>query len=444
MAKQIKAIKCPQCGSVDNKQIKDDYYKCENCGAQYFLDSDDVNVNVKHSFDNSRPAPTGIKPVKALGMILVVMVAMSIFVIMITKGFKNSVSTFGNANITGFRDNSELDFPMTTNGKDAYIFSLSSRYYSSLSSTPNSRNGIYYSFLDANNGKMVKTEPITALDKLTESKARKFSDGNYYIVANKKKVMRIDAANMSLEDITVSMFEKDPAYTSGIASVEFVYDSQGEGFKVMTNTGKELFYYPLVNKSYTQQEFYNNYHGMKTLLPGAKDSTYYVFTLKSTINRDVEMRQEDQVQLLKVVYKYNAGGPQTIADRPTWYQGNIRGSKMELTQIGERERVVSYKNLTPDKLYFNPHILYYDKNHLLIKYKVTAAEDAAKNVQSIDVETGEVLWTVQISPKYDYYYFYKYTALIDKKYYVKTSAKNYFVVDEDGKNLKYFEIPSEF
>ena len=444
MAKQIKAIKCPQCGSVDHKQIKEDYYKCDSCGAQYFLDNDDINVNIKHQFDSRPVVNAGVKPVKVMGIILVVMVAMTIFVMMILKGFKNSASSFNNVTISGFRDNSELDFPVTTNGKDAYIFTLSGRYYRSMTSDKDSRNGVYYSFLEANTGKMVKTERLTGFDKVSDAKMRKFTDGYYYIVIDKKKVMKINTSNMTLDDITVSLFEKDPAYISGVASVEFGYDSNGEGFKVMTNTGKEYFYYPLVNKSYTQQELYDSYRHFKTLLLGARDSVYYVFTTKSSINSNVDMDQQDAVQLLKVVYKYNAGGPEDIADRPTWYQSNTRGSKMELTMINERERVVSYKNFTPDKLYFDPHVLYFDKDHLLIKYNVTAAEDATRNIQSIDVNTGDVLWTVNINPKYDYHYFYRYTAFIDGKYYVKTSARNYLSVDKDGDDLKYFEIPSEF
>jgi len=443
MAKQIKVIKCPQCGSVDHKQIKEDYYKCDSCGAQYFLDNDDINVNIKHQYHSRPIVNTGVKPIKVMGIILVVMVAMTIFVLMLMKGFKNTVTSFGGTT-TGFRDNSELDFPITTNGKDAYIFSLSSRYYRSMTSEKDSRNGIYYSFLDVNSGKMVKTERMAGIEKAGDPKMRRFSDGQYYIVVNNKKMMKINTSDMVLEDITETLFEKDPAFSSGVASVEFGYLSRGEGLKVMTNTGKEYFYYPLVSKSYTDQEMQKSNRYFNTLLPGAKDSIYYVFTCKSSLNRDVDMDQQDAVQLLKVVYKYNAGGPEDIADRPTWYQSNTRGSKMELTLIDERARVVSYKNLTPDKLYFNPHVLYFDKDHLLIKYNVTAAEDAVKNVQSIDVKTGEVLWTVNINPKYDYNNFYRYNTLINGQYYIKTSARNYLTVGEDGKNLKYFEIPSEF
>ncbi len=53
MAKQIKAIKCPQCGSSLNTKISEEHFKCDSCGTQYFLDNDDVNINVNHQFNNT-------------------------------------------------------------------------------------------------------------------------------------------------------------------------------------------------------------------------------------------------------------------------------------------------------------------------------------------------------------------------------------------------------
>lgn len=39
MSKQIKALKCSQCGSVKKQKVKEDHYVCNNCGTEYFLDS---------------------------------------------------------------------------------------------------------------------------------------------------------------------------------------------------------------------------------------------------------------------------------------------------------------------------------------------------------------------------------------------------------------------
>ena len=53
MAKQIKVIKCPNCGSIEKSEIKPEHYRCDNCNTEYFLDSDDINVNVRYQNQNN-------------------------------------------------------------------------------------------------------------------------------------------------------------------------------------------------------------------------------------------------------------------------------------------------------------------------------------------------------------------------------------------------------
>ncbi|MDH6309680.1 putative Zn finger protein [Dysgonomonas sp. PFB1-18] len=54
MSKKVKSIKCPQCGCVENTLIKEDYNKCINCGAQYYLYSDDISINVTHRVEGNK------------------------------------------------------------------------------------------------------------------------------------------------------------------------------------------------------------------------------------------------------------------------------------------------------------------------------------------------------------------------------------------------------
>ncbi len=51
MATRIKAVKCPQCGSEKHEQLDEKRYRCLNCGTEFFLDDDDINVNVNHHYD---------------------------------------------------------------------------------------------------------------------------------------------------------------------------------------------------------------------------------------------------------------------------------------------------------------------------------------------------------------------------------------------------------
>lgn len=52
MAKKIKAIKCPHCGSVNKAKSNKNTYQCNQCDTEYFIDSDDLNINVNHTYNN--------------------------------------------------------------------------------------------------------------------------------------------------------------------------------------------------------------------------------------------------------------------------------------------------------------------------------------------------------------------------------------------------------
>ena len=59
MAKQIKVVKCPQCGNSKPTAIGKEHYRCSKCDTEFFLDNDDVNINVNHRYEQGttvRPA----------------------------------------------------------------------------------------------------------------------------------------------------------------------------------------------------------------------------------------------------------------------------------------------------------------------------------------------------------------------------------------------------
>ena len=41
MAKRIKVIKCPQCGSTKAKELRTDHYQCKNCYTEFFIWSEE-------------------------------------------------------------------------------------------------------------------------------------------------------------------------------------------------------------------------------------------------------------------------------------------------------------------------------------------------------------------------------------------------------------------
>lgn len=45
MAKDIKIIQCPKCGSTDKTEIKPGFFKCNNCNTEYYLNADNIKIN---------------------------------------------------------------------------------------------------------------------------------------------------------------------------------------------------------------------------------------------------------------------------------------------------------------------------------------------------------------------------------------------------------------
>ena len=102
MAKEIKAIKCPQCGSTAKTEIKPDVYRCVNCQTEYYLDDDDITVNYNHnhnySYANSNPA-LGAQKTK-----LFIAIATIVFVILtisISAGLLSKSAPIANNSLPG-------------------------------------------------------------------------------------------------------------------------------------------------------------------------------------------------------------------------------------------------------------------------------------------------------------------------------------------------------
>lgn len=92
MAKNIKAIKCPNCGSIKKNEIKTDYYVCLSCNTEYFLDNDDININIKHvPHSSSQQSTARVK--RIIATILLAFILVLIFFIVIKRFVGNSIKS---------------------------------------------------------------------------------------------------------------------------------------------------------------------------------------------------------------------------------------------------------------------------------------------------------------------------------------------------------------
>lgn len=446
MAKQIKAIKCPQCGSTQKTQVKDDYYRCNNCGTEYFLDNDDINVNVNHNVNRPVSNTNTVKIVVAVCSFLAIVFFFSIFTSLCSRPKKTksygtySVGTTEKKENPNAHRNTYKLTELIAEGNKVFVFSLVDKVYGSRRGTEkDGRSGLYYAFYEPASGKIVKESPIDMQDQMMDNYDYRYfpGTGKHYIILKKRFIYEINPVDLSFSDVTTEIFKTQSQFESGIASAEFISKGSGEGFKVMTNMGKSYYYCPGVNKVYNHDGYYSKAHEFNTLLPGARDITYYAFTRKSDDYPD------EILQLLRITYKYNNGGPEDKLTRPSWRKhyaqwgiiyDNTPYKKMLIDKPWHR--VTDYKDITPGRMYFSPGILYQDKDNILITFKANAAPDAPLSLQLLTTN-GEIVWTTASEKSFE-----SNSAAKNDKYFIsKTNRDILYLISLDGKSIKQVELP---
>ena len=93
------------------------------------------------------------------------------------------------------------------------------------------------------------------VDKLDNVSYKIFEDGTLNILINKNKWFELDRTTYALREVT--LYKNVSALRDGFATIEFIGKDDSDGFKIMTNLGKERYYLPIINKVYTQRQYFN-------------------------------------------------------------------------------------------------------------------------------------------------------------------------------------------
>ena len=429
MAKQIKVIKCPQCGGNKPVMIDKDHYRCSKCDTEFILDSDDINVNVNHNYGQYQTGKSSSKSPLAFIIIFIVAIlfALSIGIGFITKQF-NKTSTRTVTTASSERKDIVLSVLTSVNGQ-AVAFYLEDE------NTLLSDNGYSAVFYDVVSGKKIRQQNGLFKDEsISEIECRKFvSDNSCYIVINNSHIYKVGV------DTLLNMYDeissRKPALNSGYSKAWFTVDGYGEGFALETKLGKSFYYFPASDALYTEKAMNHVMKGkFETLTTGATDMVYYIF-------RNKESKQSSNVsELMEITYKFNNGGPECKL---------LNFAHAEQNGF-DTYRIVSHRSITQEFICFSPQVLYYDKEYILITYKSTLADDAVRNVQLLDTK-GTVLWTVPVEYNIESEYSLKSESktIVQKLYNVRTgrgfmlqNEKNSLLeISLDGKNIKSYKLP---
>jgi hypothetical protein len=351
MAKDIKAIQCPNCGSVYNKELKPDYYKCENCGTEYFLDSDDKHIYHHHERfpPVQTPAPAVNHKLPAYIILGVIFIIAAVGLITINSQRKysntNAVSTYKMPRM--FR--SSFVYMNTATGEPVYLRMGTDRIDKG---NEKADYEWHAQFNNALNGKLIADHIMDDKEHSADDCSltfKTYSPELIYAVGCSNLLLQLDTRNNKLTDVTQSAFAPYPQLSSGVARLAFHYTKPM--ITVMSNEGESYYYFPLLKK-----------------------------LVDSEAQAEIVAKEQAAARYFEFGSLDDVFGPDRLSQLIE--VKNVRG------------RQAQRRNLTPARKYFSPAILYQDATNLLIVVNSTAAAEPPVIIQRIDVENGRVLWAL--------------------------------------------------
>ena len=411
MAKQLKTVKCPQCGSVQKTEIKPEYFRCNNCGTEYFLDNDDVNINISHRYSQEQaPEPHSTNPFKWLLIFGACSFFITAVVWLLSAVIGRSIS--GYTFPVGPTENEMyLLSTLLPDGETPVAFTIEHKHRS---------DSVFAVFTDITTGGVLNRQLLPPRKEgAPDAFSRHFhSDSTLWLIWGGERILSVDRGRYTLTDRTAEICASKPALEAGIISAAFVDHSTGEGFELYTGLGKTLYYYPVPDALYTEQAA--QYAAKAAPLPSAKKMTYYLFRNKET------SYSSNVAELMRIEYTFNGGGPE---NKMTKTGGSVDTKS---------HRIQSYEAITEERIFFSPEVLYHDAEGILISYRPTVAEDAGMSVELLDTE-GNIVWSVP------------FTNALEIRGAIRTAAgftlqagdNAFCLVDADGKNVQVYTLPED-
>nr|WP_288812260.1 hypothetical protein [uncultured Sphingobacterium sp.] len=446
MAKSIKAIKCPHCGSIKVSTIRPDYYKCDSCGTEFFLDSDDININ--HNYNYPRNNSDQYKALRIVLFAVVGFIALMFIIGVLSSIFskkpERTHSTYS-APKTASEPEEAVTFEWNYASNELFLDKNNKAHIVLVGNVRNSKarfndnkdNKVYIGLFDPKTGKKQWVKPLmeTAVElSSSDVKLSIFEDRHLYIIVKSKYIYQLDRNTLTYKSVLEDYVKGAPSLSSGIAKVEFKYDNYGSAYQIVNNEGQTLVYYPLINKTFPDREIYKE--TMKTL-PNPTAKTAFAFSSKSTDFPD------EKIQLIQYTYHYQYGYPKDDP-RFSWDRDYGRSGifterdpykkvLINRSQIA-RSRIITFKDFTPGRLYFQPEVITQNDKTLLIAYKPTPAEDDPLQIQLLDISTGSIQKTITTELKS----VYDNGCLLIDGFIVKSSG-DYYSFDNNGKQINKFE-----
>lgn len=395
MAKQIKVIKCPQCGSTKAKELRTDHYQCKSCYTEFFIDSDDINI--LHKYDSPFGDLNKINTKRILAGIAIVASIFIFFGVFTNVSLQKSSFDYAPPSLPVKIEEKEVvswdriyEFRGFANAMDEGMILVIGTRGLKKGYSFSDKKQLFYGIYQAVDEKEISIQPMKSLREIEISGTdiKLFENGDIYAIINKKKLFKLNRATYELEEMIFETLNF-PELAKGVYEIKFAYE--GDGFKVVNELGKELYYFPIINKVLGKEMLYK-------MLPrktsDARKKVAFQFSHTSDFFPD------EKIQLIRYDYWQQIGYPTDIP-RFAWTK-DFGGSGiftesspyrkvLVLPYIAEMSRLISYRDFTPNRDYISGTVWACDDSEVLISFQPTLSGNSI--VQLLDAETAAIKWT---------------------------------------------------
>lgn len=353
MAKDIKAIQCPKCGSTFKQEVKPDFYKCQNCGTEYFLDSDDKHIY--HHTERITPLQSSSPPFNPRLPIFIVLGAIALMATVFIASMLLQPKVKSNNSYVTYKTprsyQKSFVYSNTATGDPVYL-RMGVDYINK--GNNKSEQELHAQFDNVMDGKVL-ADRIMNNDGMGNNRCsfnfKTYSANLIFAIGCENLLFQLDARNNRLTEVTKTIFKDYSGLSAGVAKLEFDY--RKPMINVMNNEGETFYYFPALKKLVnTEQEADEIWKEL------SNNKRYFEFGYLGDYFDD-----KKENQLLSVTYN----------------KATDQNSK---------------RNITPGRKYFGPAVIYQDETNLIIEVNTTAAPDPPISVQKIDVQTGKILWAL--------------------------------------------------
>ncbi len=397
MATKIKPVKCPNCGSGKHIQLDEKRYRCRNCGTEFYLDDDDININVNHHFDydTRRPKYTAADSFSdnatyrwVLAGILIV--GLFLFLLNTCDNAAGSLLS-GDKDSVEVHDNYTALVPMLHKGRPCFFYLCERRFDYGYNQKKRKPDGLYYGFRDAGTGEVLADKLFLSKDDdekresgfnlYAASIAYFHQAGRWYLVVPKRFIYAIDPDTMSMTNVSKTIFAGKKAMETGMSWVELLDRSSGEGFKVTNNLAETYYFFPATGRLYTEEAFAY----ASKLPPGeldgeVRDSVCYRL---EKVNASSSTFSGGKYRIWRIQYKFHLGDPQ---------DADFLRTDVSRYNYDEGKRLVGFQHVSDWFSAFDAQIVYQDNRYILIAYHPNIDDDATTVFQLRDTR-GRIVWT---------------------------------------------------